>query len=178
MQKRYLLPLAIFLLLAAVLGLGLNLNPRLVPSPLIDKPIPAFVAPVLTDVDQTLSHTDITGEVALVNVFASWCVPCLDEHPLLLALARAGAVPIYGLNYKNAREDANDWLAQHGNPYTAIAFDPTGRIGLDWGVYGVPETFVIDRHGIIRHKHIGPLNPGSLEQTIIPLIDRLKTERG
>lgn len=177
-MKRYLLPLATFLVLIGFLAVGLNLDPRLVPSPLIDKPAPDFTASQLRDANQSISRADLMGQVTLVNVFASWCVACLDEHPLLTQLARAGIVSIYGLNYKDNREDASRWLARHGDPYTAIAFDPSGRIGLDWGVYGVPETFIVDREGIIRYKHIGPISPQSLQETILPWIDRLKAERG
>lgn len=177
-MKRYLLPLAVFLVLVGFLAVGLNLDPKLVPSPLVDKSAPDFTAPQLRDAGRSISRTDLLGQVTLVNVFASWCVACLDEHPLLTQLARAGIVSIYGLNYKDNREDANRWLARHGDPYTAIAFDPSGRIGLDWGVYGVPETFILDREGVIRYKHIGPISPQSLQETILPWINRLKAERG
>lgn len=177
-MKRYLLPLAIFLVLVGFLALGLNLDPRLVPSPFIDKPAPDFAAPQLQDANKSISRADLLGQVTLVNVFASWCVACLDEHHLLVEIARANKAPIYGLNYKDSREDAARWLARHGNPYSAIAFDPSGKIGLDWGVYGVPETFIVDHEGIIRYKHIGPIDPQSLQDTIVPWIDRLQAERG
>ncbi|MDQ2694191.1 MAG: DsbE family thiol:disulfide interchange protein [Pseudomonadota bacterium] len=166
-MKRALLPLGVFLVLAAFLALGLNLDPRLVPSPLVGRPAPQFTAPSLTDPEQTVSRADLAGGgPVLVNVFASWCLPCLDEHPQLLELARRG-VAIVGLNYKNRRQDALDWLDRHGNPYAAIAYDPDGRVGLEWGVYGVPETFVLDRQGIVRHKHVGPLDRTAL-QAILP----------
>lgn len=177
-MKRYLWPLAIFVVLVGFLAVGLNLDPGEVPSPLIDKPAPDFAAPQLMDTNKSISRDDLLGQVSLVNVFASWCVACLDEHPLLTRLARSGIVSIYGLNYKDDREDATRWLARHGNPYTTIAVDPSGRIGLDWGVYGVPETFILDHKGVIRYKHIGPISPQSLQQTILPWIDRLKAERG
>jgi cytochrome c biogenesis protein CcmG/thiol:disulfide interchange protein DsbE len=157
---RYLTPLVLFLALAALLYKGLALNPREVPSPLIGKPTPEFTLPELKDTSRQLSHSDFLGKVSLLNVWATWCVSCRAEHPLLMQLARQGVI-IYGLDYKDSREDAKRWLQRFGDPYVANAFDADGRVGIDWGVYGTPETFVIDQHGIIRHKHIGPLTEES-----------------
>ena len=173
---RFLIPLGVFALMVLFLGIGLTLNPREVPSPLIGKPAPAFQLSRVADAGQTLSPEDFKGQVALVNVWASWCVSCRQEHPVLLQLARQNVVPIYGLNYKDQREAAQGWLNQHGNPYIASAFDADGRVGINWGVYGVPETFVIDKAGLIRHKHTGPVTPESLDQELLPLIRQLQGE--
>jgi cytochrome c biogenesis protein CcmG, thiol:disulfide interchange protein DsbE len=178
MRWRYLLPLLIVGLLFALLAVGLTLDPRSVPSPLIGKPAPAFVLPRLSDPQQAVSVADWRGEPCLVNVWASWCASCRDEHPLLLELARQGEVPIYGLNYKDQWDEALAWLARFGNPYRESAFDAEGRAGLDWGVYGVPETFVLDRQGRIRHKHIGVITRQDLEQTLLPLLRQLQQEPG
>jgi cytochrome c biogenesis protein CcmG, thiol:disulfide interchange protein DsbE len=171
--KRYLLPLALAAVLFGFLYAGLGLKPREVPSPLIGKPAPAFVLPRLDAPEQRLSVQDMQGKVWLLNVWASWCVACRIEHPLLVELAASGAVPIYGLNYKDQREDALAWLERHGNPYIASLADREGLVGIDFGVYGVPETFVIDKRGIIRHKHIGPVTPDVLRDTILPLVKKL-----
>jgi cytochrome c biogenesis protein CcmG/thiol:disulfide interchange protein DsbE len=173
---RFLIPLAVFAVMVIFLAIGLTLNPREVPSPLIGKPAPAFTLPQVAATGKTLSPADFKGQVALVNVWASWCVSCRQEHPVLLQLATQGVVPIYGLNYKDQREAALGWLGQHGDPYVASAFDADGRVGIDWGVYGVPETFVIDQAGIIRHKHTGPVTPEALEREILPLVRRLQGE--
>jgi cytochrome c biogenesis protein CcmG/thiol:disulfide interchange protein DsbE len=173
---RFLIPLAVFAIMVIFLAIGLTLNPREVPSPLIGKPAPAFNLPQVGEAAKTLSPADFKGQVALINVWASWCVSCRQEHPVLLQLARQGVVPIYGLNYKDQREPAQGWLRQHGDPYVASAFDADGRAGIDWGVYGVPETFLIDRAGIIRHKHTGPVTPAALEQDILPLVRQLQGE--
>ncbi|HHO69558.1 MAG TPA: DsbE family thiol:disulfide interchange protein, partial [Gammaproteobacteria bacterium] len=141
---RYLTPLLLFLALAGLLYKGLSLDPHRVPSPLIGKPAPAFSLPRLQQPDAVLSSDDLKGKVSLLNVWATWCVACRAEHPLLVQLARQG-VPIYGLNYKDKRPDAQRWLQRYGNPYLANAFDADGRVGIDWGVYGTPETFVIDK---------------------------------
>ena len=174
---RYLTPLVLFLALAALLYKGLALNPREVPSPLIGKPAPEFTLPELNDTSRQLSHTDFQGKVSLLNVWATWCVSCRAEHPLLMQLARQG-VTIYGLDYKDSREDAQRWLQRFGDPYVANAFDADGRVGIDWGVYGTPETFVIDQQGIIRHKHIGPLTEEAIQREILPLIQKLKEGKG
>lgn len=170
---RFIIPLALFGVLVAFLAVGLKLNPREVPSPLIGKPAPAFALTHLGDAGKTLGREDMLGKVWLLNVFASWCTPCLDEHPHLMALARRKQVPMVGLNYKDTRPNATQWLARHGNPYDAALFDGDGRIGIDFGVYGVPETFVIDKLGVIRFKHIGPVTPEVIDQRIVPLVKEL-----
>ncbi|KPK39228.1 MAG: thiol:disulfide interchange protein [Gammaproteobacteria bacterium SG8_47] len=175
-MARYLIPLAVFLVLVVFFWMGLSLDPRHVPSPLVDKPSPAFEVARLRDANQRFSDQDFKGKVSLFNVFASWCVACRQEHPFLMQLSRTGTIPIFGLNYKDERGDALSWLATHGDPYSAIAYDLDGRVGLDWGVYGVPETFLIDKKGIIRHKHVGPISPQVWAETIQPLIDKLQKE--
>lgn len=172
---RYLAPLAIFALLVAFLYRGLSMDPKLVPSPLIGKPAPAFTLPRLDDPSATISNTDLKGKVTLLNVWATWCVSCRQEHETLVELAKTGQVDIYGLNYKDNRQDAKRWLAQFGNPYVANAFDGSGQVAIDWGVYGAPETFIIDRNGIIRHKHIGPLTVDIINREILPLVAKLKS---
>ncbi len=176
MRFKFLIPLTVFALLLALLGIGLKLNPREVPSPLIGKAAPAFALTTVRAADQLLSSEAFHGQVSLLNVWASWCVSCRQEHPLLLELSRTGSVPIYGLNYKDEREAAAAWLARFGNPYRESAFDADGKVGIDWGVYGVPETFVIDRKGIIRYKFTGPLTEEALEQTLLPLVRLLQQE--
>lgn len=172
-MNRYLLPLALFLVLAGFLAVGLRLDPREVPSPLINKPAPSFSATSLHKPEQRISKQNLLGQVWILNVWASWCGACRDEHPALLDFARQAQVPIYGLNYKDERGAGQAWLNQLGNPYTDSLYDPEGRIGIDFGVYGVPETFVIDRSGTIRYKHIGPLTPELLRDTISPLLKQL-----
>ncbi len=173
---RYLLPLGLFVGLVVLLGVGLKLDPREVPSPLIDKPAPAFSLPRLHQPAQTVGPADFKGRVWLLNVWASWCVSCRAEHPVLNQLARTGAVPLLGLNYKDQREDALQWLRERGDPYTVNAFDADGRVGIDWGVYGVPETFLIDKRGMIRYKHTGPLTPKVVQDEILPLVRKLNGE--
>lgn len=175
-MMRFILPLVIFLVLAAFLFKGLSLDPREVPSPLIDKPAPAFTLPQLHDPKKQFSPADMKGKVWLLNVWASWCVSCRDEHPLLVALAEKKVVPIYGLDYKDKRADAEMWLQRGGDPYTLSVSDADGRIGIDYGVYGVPETYVIDKQGIIRYKQIGPVTMQSLQDTILPLVAKLEKE--
>ena len=170
--KRF-LPLIIFVVLLGFLAVGLGLNPREVPSPLINKPAPAFTLPILDTPDKNFSLQDMRGKVWMLNVWASWCVACRVEHPVLVEFAKTGAVPIYGLNYKDKRDDAVRWLANFGNPYQQSLLDIEGLVGIDFGVYGVPETFVIDKAGVIRLKHIGPVTPEALEKTILPLIRKL-----
>lgn len=170
---RYHLPLGIFLLIVVLFVIGLRLDPRHVPSPLIDKPAPEFSLPGLRDENTSVGTSDFMGEVTLLNVWASWCVSCRYEHPLLVELSRQGLVSIYGLNYKDERKAAIAWLEQRGDPYRASAYDEAGRVGIDYGVYGVPETYVLDKKGIIRHKHIGPLTREDLDKTILPLIRQL-----
>ncbi len=170
---QYLAPLGAFVVLLGFLGVGLNLNPREVPSPLIGKPAPDFTLPRLDDASQALSRQDLAGKVWVLNVWASWCVPCREEHPLLVEFARQRVVPLYGLNYKDKPTDAIAWLGRYGNPYTATMSDLQGKVGIDWGVYGVPETFVIDKQGVVRFKHIGPLTPQVLRERILPLVREL-----
>jgi cytochrome c biogenesis protein CcmG/thiol:disulfide interchange protein DsbE len=177
-KLRVLLPLALFGIMVAFLAIGLALNPRLVPSPLIEKPAPDFQLPELHDPTRTVGLSDLKGQVSLLNVWASWCVACRQEHPLFMELSASSDIPVYGLNYKDERSDAIQWLSKLGDPYEAIAADRDGRVGIDWGVYGVPETFVIDKRGIIRYKHIGPIDTESLRDTVIPLVLELRREEG
>jgi cytochrome c biogenesis protein CcmG/thiol:disulfide interchange protein DsbE len=163
----------IFAALVALLAVGLTLNPRQVPSPLIGKPAPAFELPRLDAPDKTFSQKDMLGSVWILNVWASWCPPCLVEHPVVTELARSGLAPVIGLNYKDTREEAIPWLKRNGDPYKLTVFDAAGRIGIDYGVYGVPETYVIDRKGVIRYKHIGPLTPQDAQKKIRPLVQEL-----
>lgn len=173
-MKRFLIPLGIFIVLLLFLAFGLRLDPRKVPSPLIDKPAPAFTLPRLDDPKQLVSEKDLLGKVWLLNVWASWCVSCREEHPVLVEFAKKNVVPIYGLNYKDERKDALAWLGQFGNPYTVSIMDSDGRVGIDYGVYGVPETYVIDKQGVIRYKQIGPVTPELLDAKILPLVRKLR----
>jgi len=167
-------PLLIFIVLVVFLGIGLTLDPREIPSPLINKPMPVFSLTQLKESDKTLSSTDFLNEVFLFNVWASWCVACRSEHPVLLDLSRTGVVNIYGLNYKDKREEALRWLDYYGDPYTKNVHDLNGKLGIDFGVYGVPETFIIDHEGIIRYKHIGPITEDILKNKLLPIIKQLK----
>jgi cytochrome c biogenesis protein CcmG/thiol:disulfide interchange protein DsbE len=164
--------------LAAVLGWGLTRNPRELPSSLIGRPVPGFSLPPVQGRTLGLSSADLRGEVSLVNVFASWCTACRVEHPLFMAMARAGEVPIHGLNYRDAPADAARWLDTLGDPYTRTGADRDGRVGIEWGIYGVPETFVISIDSRVMHRHAGPITPEVLAKTIRPLIDRLRREAG
>lgn len=177
MLSRYLIPFVVIVIILILLGIGLTMDPKLIPSVLIGKPAPEFTLPTVRNPKITLSKSDLQGKVVLFNVWASWCTACKEEHPIFMDLARRKAVPIYGLNYKDKRKDALSWLQQLGDPYTASAHDFKGRVGIDWGVYGVPETFVVDRKGIIRYKHIGAVNPKVLKQKILPLIRKLQAEK-
>ncbi len=170
---RFLLPLAAFVVLLVFLGVGLGLNPREVPSPLIGKPAPAFTLGRLDDASQHLGLADMRGRVWMLNVWASWCVACRVEHPLLVELSRSRVVPVIGLDYKDKRADALQFLGKNGDPYNLSAFDSDGRVGIDYGVYGVPESYVIDKQGVIRMKHIGPLTPQVLQTKILPLVREL-----
>ena len=172
-MNRFLIPLAIFGILVGFLLVGLGLNPREVPSPLINKPAPHFELPQLREPGKTFSQKDMLGKVWLLNVWASWCTACREEHPVVTELAKSGVAPIYGLNYKDKREDGLAWLQQFGEPYRLSVFDIQGRVGIDYGVYGVPETYVIDKRGVIRYKRIGPLTPDIVKQKILPLLDEL-----
>lgn len=167
------------LVLAALIGFfwrGLYLNPRILPSPLIGKPVPQFSLPRLRDPQQTFTQQEFAGQVALLNVWASWCAACRDEHETLLTLARENVVPIYGLDYKDDRQSALAWLKREGDPYRAVAFDARGDVAINWGVYGAPETFLIDRHGVIRYKYIGPLTPEAVRSDLLPRIAALRRE--
>ncbi|HKJ23030.1 MAG TPA: DsbE family thiol:disulfide interchange protein [Gammaproteobacteria bacterium] len=174
MKIRYILPLTVFAVLVGFLYAGLYRDPRLIPSPLINKPAPDFKLPTLVDPQQTFSRNDMLGKVWLFNVWASWCVSCREEHPLLMAFSKAAIVPIYGMDYKDNGKDAQQWLDQRGNPYVKVLTDRDGRVGLDYGVYGVPETYLIDKKGIIRYKQIGPLTTDVIENKIIPMVKELR----
>lgn len=173
-MKRFLIPLGIFIVLVGFLAVGLKLDPREVPSPLIGKPAPDFKLALLSDPAKQLSPADLRGKVWLFNVWASWCASCRQEHPLLLDLARQGGVPIYGMDYKDQPGDAQAVLDRYGNPYVETVVDLDGRAGINYGVYGVPETYVIDKNGIIRYKHTGPLTRESLDKKILPLVKELQ----
>jgi cytochrome c biogenesis protein CcmG/thiol:disulfide interchange protein DsbE len=173
-MNRYIIPLAVFVALVVLFRIGLNYNPQIVPSPLIDKPAPAFTLPSLRDNTSIIKSTDLQGHAVLLNVWASWCIECRNEQPVLMEFKQKLKVPIYGLNYKDTRTDALQWLSQYGDPYIENAFDQNGRVGIDYGVYGVPETFVLDRNGIIRYKHIGPVTQQAMEDIILPLLNKLE----
>ena len=192
-MNRYYWILGAFAALVVLLAVGLNLNPRDVPSPLVGKPAPSFKLAMLDKPDQTMTPQDMAGKVWLLNVWSSWCVSCRQEHPVLVEFAKRGGVPLIGLNYKEVRGDGNidirripedqeiplahkrasEWLAEHGNPYTLTVMDIDGRVGIDYGVYGVPETYVIDKAGVIRMKHTGPITPDVLSGKILPLVGEL-----
>ena len=170
---KFLIPLVLFGALVGFFWKGLYLDPREVPSPLIGKPAPAFALTQLDQPDHTIRREDLLGKVWMLNVWASWCEACRDEHPYLVEFAKLKALPIYGLNYKDQREPAQQWLAERGNPYEASLFDANGRVGIDFGVYGVPETFLIDKQGVIRFKQIGALTPEVLNGKVLPLLRKL-----
>lgn len=174
MQKKLLIPLGVFVVLVGFLLVGLSKDPREVPSPLIGKPAPQFSLAQLHDPTKTTSTADMKGQVWLLNVWASWCVSCREEHPLLVELSKAKVVPIIGLNYKDESRAGMQWLTQNGDPYNFSIVDRDGRVGIDWGVYGVPETFVVDKQGTIRYKQIGPITVEALETKIIPLVRELQ----
>jgi len=171
-----LVPLVLFLGLVALLFYGLGTDPRKVPSPLVGKPAPEFSLPALLDPDRTVSSADLDGKVTLLNVWFSSCVSCRAEHRELMRIAREGGVQIVGLNWKDDKGAAIQMLRQFGNPYSLIAVDEAGRVGIDWGVYGAPETFVVDPQGIIRYKQIGPIDQEVWEQTLRPLVEKIKAE--
>ncbi|MBI4207046.1 MAG: DsbE family thiol:disulfide interchange protein [Betaproteobacteria bacterium] len=170
---RFGLPLGVFLALVVLLAIGLGLNPREVPSPLINKAAPAFELPQLHAPERTFSPQSMAGQVWILNVWASWCVACREEHPVLTDLAKRGVAPLLGLNYKDKRDDAITWLQRFGDPYRLSVSDINGKVGIDYGVYGVPETYVIDKQGVIRYKRIGPVTPEILQQKILPLVKEL-----
>jgi len=174
MKSKFLIPLLLFVVLVGFLAVGLNRDPHEVPSPLINKPAPAFEIAQLEQSNKTFSPASMMGQVWILNVWASWCVACREEHPVLVELAKSQVAPVIGLDYKDKREDALAMLARQGNPYVLSAYDANGRVGIDYGVYGVPETYVIDRAGVIRFKHIGPITSQILNQKIYPLVSELK----
>lgn len=173
-MNRYLLPLGIFIVLLVFLGIGLNLNPHDVPSPLVGKPAPAFSLTTLENPAASFAQKEMLGKVWLLNVWASWCSACREEHPLLVEIGKSGVVPIVGLDYKDNRPDGMRILSGMGNPYTTVAFDEDGRVGINYGVYGVPETYLIDRQGVIRYKQTGPITPEILRDKIMPLVKELQ----
>lgn len=172
-MSRFVIPLVLFVVLVVFLAIGLRHDPHEVPSPLINKPAPGFQLAQLRDPSRRFSAEEMCGKVWLLNVWASWCITCRDEHPLLLEYARSKAVPIYGLNYKDKREDALSWLGELGDPYVLSVSDLDGRVGIDYGVYGAPETYLIDRNGVIRFKQIGPVTPDIWQEKILPLVKDL-----
>lgn len=170
----FVMPIIAFLGVSVALGWGLTRDPREIPSALIGKPVPDFALPAVQGRSLGLSSTDLRGEVSLVNVFASWCTACREEHPLFMRLAESGSIPLHGLNYKDRPADAEAWLDTLGDPYTRTGADRNGRVAIDWGVYGVPETYVIDHEGRIVFKHVGPVSEAVLRQKILPLVERLQ----
>ena len=170
---RFILLLVVLFAVLSLFIAGLKLDPSRVPSPLLGKPMPAFISNDLQQPEKLIEQSDWLGQPALINIWASWCVACLSEHPLLMQFAQTSAFPIYGINYKDQRDDALQWLAHHGNPYTMSLYDIDGHVGIDWGVYGVPETFVIDHLGTIHYKHIGPVDERLIQETLIPLLKTL-----
>ena len=172
----YLGPLAIFVVVGIFLAVGLTLNPRSIPSPLLGKPVPQFQLAAVKGRTLGLASSDLRGEVSFVNVFASWCIACRDEHPLWMALSRQGIAPIHGLNYKDKPDDAARWLGDLGDPYRRTGADLDGRVGIEWGVYGVPETYVVDKKGVIRDKVIGAITPNIVDERLLPLVRRLQSE--
>ena len=172
-MKKFLIPIVLFALLGVLLGYGLRLDPHKIPSPLVDKPLPIFSLPTLENPKKLITNADLRGRVVMVNVWASWCVACKQEHPVLLELARSKQIPIIGLNYKDTRADASKILETEGNPYDTVIVDASGRTGIDWGVYGVPESFILDKQGVIRYKQIGPITPEVWEKTLWPRIQEL-----
>jgi cytochrome c biogenesis protein CcmG/thiol:disulfide interchange protein DsbE len=175
-MKRFILPLVIFLTMVGFLAVGLKLDPREVPSPLVGKPAPLFSLPRLDNPEQVMSPQDMLGKVWLFNVWASWCGACRDEHPVLMRLSKSGIVPVIGMDYKDTRQDAQQWLDQGGNPYVATVMDVDGRVGINYGVYGVPETYVIDKAGVIAYKQIGPVTDEALRDKILPLVQKLQAQ--
>ena len=170
---KYLFPLAIFAGLSVFLFLGLYRDPQKIPSPLIDKPAPSWSLPQLLEPDQTLASSELAGKPYLVNFWASWCAPCLQEHPLLVDLSKRQVITLVGIDYKDDPAQARAWLARHSNPFGRIAADRNGRVAIDFGVYGVPETFLVDAEGRIRFKHVGPLTEAVLREQLLPMIGQL-----
>jgi len=174
----YLLPLGLFTVLMVFFFFGLGLNPRLIPSPLIGQPTPAFSLPKLSNPSELIQHTDLKGEVSLLNIWATWCTSCRQEHPILMKIAESKEVPIYGLYYKDIPEQGVVWLQNYGDPYRENAVDENGKVGIEWGAYGTPETFLIDQEGIIRYKHVGPISWHDWETTLLPMINSLRNNNG
>ena len=175
MRLTHILPLVVFAVVALALGIGLTLNPRIIPSALIDKPVPEFSLPPVDGRPDGLAAGDLrTGEVAIVNIFASWCGPCRVEHPLLMDVARSGEVPVHGINYKDLPRNAVAWLKRFGDPYQRVGSDRDGRVSIDWGVYGIPETFVVDRDGRIAYKHVGPMTRDDMDEKILKKVRELQ----
>jgi cytochrome c biogenesis protein CcmG/thiol:disulfide interchange protein DsbE len=170
---RFAIPLGIFIVILGLLAYGLQLDPKKVPSPLIGKPAPAFSLAKLDAPEQYLAQKDLLGQVWVLNVWASWCVSCRAEHAIITRLSDLNLAPVIGLNYKDEPDDARRWLQQFGDPYTTSIMDQDGRVGIDWGVYGVPETFVIGKDGLIKYKHIGPVTMESLEAEVLPVLREL-----
>ena len=167
---------AVALALMLLFGWGLLTGTDELPSALLGKPVPEFSLPPVLGRDEGLSTRDLIGQVSLVNVFASWCVPCRAEHPLFMALSETGEVPLYGINYKDPPEQARAWLDELGDPFTRIGADRDGRVGIEWGVYGVPETYVIAADGTIAYRHVGPITEAILQETLLPIVRDLKTQ--
>ncbi len=170
----YLLPLGIFVGLVILFFIGLELNPRLIPSPLIGKPAPSFSLPRLHHPGEIFQETDLQGEISLLNIWATWCPSCKQEHPVLMQIAKANKAPIYGLYYKDDPEYGVEWLKNNGNPYRANAVDKDGSVGIEWGTYGTPETFIIDEKGIIQYKHVGPISWQDWKDKLLPKIQSLR----
>ncbi len=169
-MSRFLLPLGAFMILVPIFVIGLTKDPRELPSPFLNEPAPSFTLPSLTDPEQNVSSDDYAGQYALVNVWATWCVGCREEHDFLMELSRSQGVPIYGINWRDVRGDALKWLQALGDPYVASGFDEDGRVGIDWGVYGAPETFLVSADGVVLHKHLGPLDATTWERDFVPKI--------
>ncbi|MDE2235119.1 MAG: DsbE family thiol:disulfide interchange protein [Gammaproteobacteria bacterium] len=174
---RYFIPIALIVLLMAFFWRGLYLNPGVVDSPLIGKPVPAFSLPAVADGSPPLTSEDFKGHVSVLNVWATWCIPCREESATLVQFSKSKLVPVYGLLYKDQRQDAEQWLQEKGNPYQLDGFDPKGQVALNWGVYGVPETFVVDANGVIRKKYVGPLTDSIVKDSLIPLVNSLNQEK-
>lgn len=169
-MARYIVPIVVFAGLVAVFFVGLGRDPSELPSPFLGKPAPAFELPALKDPDQTVGSADYAGQLALINVWATWCVGCAQEHAYLMELSARDEIPIYGLNWRDNRADALAWLERLGDPYVASGFDGDGRVGIDWGVYGAPETFLVSPDGIVLHKHLGPLDDAIWQRDFVPRI--------
>ena len=174
MTLKFILPVALFAGVATALGVGLTLRPGDLPSMMINKPVPEFDLPPLLERERGLASSDLVGEVRLVNFFASWCIACRAEHPLLNRINKQGIVPVYGINYKDEPEDAKAWLDRLGDPYARAGEDFPGRVGIEWGVYGLPETFIVDRESRIVYRHVGAISAADLEECLLPIVERLR----